>query len=119
MRKLLLVVLPAMLAGVLITACASHPAPRSPGPVILDVRTPAEFASGHLEGAVNIDVTAPDFVDVIAGLPSDGSYVVYCRSGRRSARAAAMMREKGFTDVIDGGAIDQAAEVTGRAEVGG
>ncbi len=72
---------------------------------LIDVRTPEEFAAGHLEGAVNIDAEDPSFVDRIAELPTDGAYVVYCRSGRRSALAATEMRDAGFTDVSDIGGI--------------
>jgi rhodanese-related sulfurtransferase len=72
---------------------------------LIDVRTPEEFAAGHLEGAVNIDAEDPSFADRIAELPTDGAYVVYCRSGRRSALAATAMREAGFTDVSDIGGI--------------
>jgi rhodanese-related sulfurtransferase len=81
--------------------------------VVVDVRTPAEFAEGHLDGAVNIDVSAPGFATVIADLPVAGSYVVYCRSGNRSAQAVAQMEQLGFTDVFDAGGLDQAATSTG------
>lgn len=69
--------------------------------VVLDVRTPEEFAAGHVAGAVNIDVSAPTFADQIAQLPTDATYLVYCRSGNRSAQAAAQMVEAGFVDVYN------------------
>jgi rhodanese-related sulfurtransferase len=69
--------------------------------VVLDVRTPAEYAEGHVPGALNIDVTSPTFAAEIAALPSDVAYVVYCRSGNRSAQAAQMMVNAGFTEVYD------------------
>ena len=69
--------------------------------VVLDVRTPAEFAAGHVAGALNIDVSSPTFDDEIAALPDDGTYVVYCRSGNRSAQAAATMVDAGFEDVYN------------------
>lgn len=68
------------------------------GVVVLDVRTPGEYAEGHLPGAVNIDVEAADFGDRIAELDPDATYAVYCRSGNRSAVALERMREAGFTD---------------------
>lgn len=76
-----------------------------PGVVLIDVRTPAEFAEGHLAGAVNLDIGAPDFADAVAGLRLDGSYAVYCRSGNRSAQALAVMRSSGIEDAVhlDGG----------------
>lgn len=76
------------------------------GRMIIDVRTPAEAAAGMLEGAVNIDIGSADFGDRIASLDRDGSYLLYCRTGNRSAQAASIMRELGFTDVIDAGGFD-------------
>jgi rhodanese-related sulfurtransferase len=69
--------------------------------VVVDVRTPVEYAEGHVAGAVNIDVSDPSFSDEISALDPDATYVVYCRSGNRSADAAAQMVEAGFTDVYD------------------
>ena len=76
------------------------------GRTIVDVRTPAEFAAGHLREARNIDVQAASFDTQISELPKDDGYLVYCRSGNRSAVAVARMKQLGFTDVIDGGAFD-------------
>lgn len=73
----------------------------NPAAVILDVRTPEEFAEGHLDGAVNIDFYAADFQDTLAGLDSSADYVVYCRSGNRSGQTTAMMSELGFASVHD------------------
>ncbi|HEX6248622.1 MAG TPA: rhodanese-like domain-containing protein [Nocardioidaceae bacterium] len=72
---------------------------------VIDVRTPAEFAAGHVEGAENIDVTASTFEEEVAELDKDEEYVVYCQSGNRSADAADAMAELGFTEVVDGGGI--------------
>lgn len=80
--------------------------------VLIDVRTPEEFAEGHLEGAVNINLQGADFEGEIAELDPEGTYVVYCRSGNRSAQAATIMAEAGFTDVRDLGGI-QAWEAAG------
>ena len=76
-----------------------------PAPVLIDVRTPGEFAEGHIEGATLVDYNAPDFRDRIAELDPTASYVIYCRSGNRSAGAREVMTELGFEDVadIDGG----------------
>jgi phage shock protein E len=74
--------------------------------VVIDVRTPAEFAAGHLAGAQNIDVEAGDFATRIASLDKDAKYLLYCRSGRRSAVAAELMAEAGFKDIVDGGGMD-------------
>ncbi len=85
----------------------------APGTVVIDVRTPEEYAAGHLQGARNIDVSSPTFVEVISTLPTDDPYVVYCRTGNRSAQAVAIMRSQGFTDVTDAGGIDEAQVSTG------
>ena len=72
---------------------------------LIDVRTPEEFAQGHLEGAVNMDLEGGQFSAEIAGLPKDAAYMVYCHSGRRSALAAQAMSDAGFSNVYDLGGI--------------
>ena len=75
--------------------------------VVLDVRTPEEFAAGHIDGAVNIDFYAADFQMQLGELDRNASYVMYCRSGNRSATTATIMRGLEFTEVdeIDGGIL--------------
>lgn len=73
--------------------------------VVIDVRTPAEFADGHVARARNIDVEAGDFAARISSLDKSASYLVYCRTGRRSAIAADEMAGAGFADIVDGGGI--------------
>ena len=75
--------------------------------VVLDVRTASEFAEGHLERAINIDYHQSDFVEKAkATLPLDKKIAVYCRSGRRSAGAAARLGEEGYKLVnLKGGII--------------
>jgi len=70
---------------------------------VIDVRTPAELADGMIAGATNIDFQAPDFRDRVATLDRNGKYLVYCRTGNRSAQAAAVMADLGFTDIVDAG----------------
>ncbi len=72
---------------------------------IIDVRSPAEFAEAHVVGALNIDVNGADFSDRIAELDVDEPYLVYCRSGNRSAQAAAEMEDAGIKDIADGGGL--------------
>jgi rhodanese-related sulfurtransferase len=74
---------------------------------VLDVRTPEEFAEGHVAGATLIDFYEPDFAERIAALDRDATYVVYCRSGNRSGQATALMAEQGFSAVhdVDGGVL--------------
>ena len=78
--------------------------------VVIDVRTPAEYAAGHVAGALNIDVEGQDFAASIEELDKDASYLVYCRSGRRSAIAAEQMADAGFTDIADAGGLAELAE---------
>ena len=71
------------------------------GTIVIDVRTPAEFAEGHLEGARNIDIEGTSFSSEIEALDASASYAVYCRSGNRSATAGNMMVAAGITKVVD------------------
>jgi rhodanese-related sulfurtransferase len=67
--------------------------------VVLDVRTPEEFAAGHLKGAQNIDVRQSDFNARIDKLDKKATYVVYCRTNHRSGVATDYMVQKGFKNV--------------------
>ena len=111
----------ALVGGLLLAGCAGSTgasarvdattflrAAGEPGVTVIDVRTPAEFASGHLQGAVNIDIESADFATRIAALDEDGTYAVYCRSGRRSSIAADALLGAGFAHVQDlaGGLAD-------------
>jgi rhodanese-related sulfurtransferase len=79
-----------------------------PGVIVVDVRTPEEFASGHIEGALNIDFNSGNFANEITRLNPSETYAVYCRSGSRSGQAASIMHKAGFHDVsnLNGGVID-------------
>lgn len=68
---------------------------------VIDVRTPEEFEAGHIEGALNINVKAAEFVDEIQKLSKTDTLLVYCRSGRRSAYAAQVMVSFGFRKIYD------------------
>jgi rhodanese-related sulfurtransferase len=85
--------------------------------VIIDVRTPDEFASGHLDGAINIDVQAPDFRERIMALDTEGEYFIYCRSGNRSGQAINQMFQMGFTTMENGGSVAEANSKTGIAVI--
>ena len=67
--------------------------------VVLDVRTPAEFAAGALPGATNLDIQAKDFESRLGRLDRGKSYLVYCRSGNRSTRAVQAMEKMGFRSI--------------------
>lgn len=77
--------------------------------VIVDVRTPQEFAEGHLAGAELLDIYDPAFQDGVDGLDRDGAYLVYCRSGNRSGQAADLMEQLGFTEVYNAGGLESLA----------
>jgi len=69
--------------------------------ILLDVRTPEEFAEGHLEGAINIDFYAADFKQQLAHLNPNQKYMVYCAVGGRSGKTGQMMEEMGFREVYN------------------
>jgi rhodanese-related sulfurtransferase len=75
------------------------------GAFLLDVRSPAEFAEGHLPGAVNVPVQ--ELEATMASLPADRSreIVVYCRSGLRSSKARGLLLKAGFAKVEDLGGM--------------
>jgi len=80
------------------------------GVITLDVRTPGEFAEGHVKGARLIDFQSGNFENEISILDKNATYAVYCRSGNRSGQAVKVMRDAGFTKVfnMNGGVIDWA-----------
>ncbi len=115
MRRILLSIALALGLALGASACATvaEPVALDPATVVIDVRTPAEFASGHLEGAVNIDVQSADFDARISELDPAGDYFVYCRSGNRSGQAIDRMQGLGFGDMTNGGSVENASAVTG------
>ncbi|MBN9162796.1 MAG: rhodanese-like domain-containing protein [Myxococcales bacterium] len=72
------------------------------GAKLVDVRSPAEYAEKHVDGADNVPVDAIAEHDLG---PKDGAIVLYCHSGKRSARAAASLRARGYTRVYDLGGM--------------
>jgi phage shock protein E len=69
--------------------------------VIVDVRTPAEFAAGHIAGAVDIDLNSATFAGEVAKLDPKLPYFVYCHSGNRSAKAVAYMQQHDFGSIYE------------------
>jgi phage shock protein E len=123
MKKTLALVALAFATLFLVTACATAADPAadavvaSQDTVIIDVRTPAEYAGGHLEGAVNIDFQSPDFTATISQLATDGTYIIYCKSGNRAGQAITQMTSLGFTDMMNAGSVAEASNATGIAIV--
>lgn len=128
MRVLVLALATSLL--VLAPACAATPPPVAPaapaaglpdgdpalahklvaaGGLLLDVRTPAEFAERHVEGAVNIPVeeiaARVSEVEKLAGGDKNKPIVVYCKSGRRAAQAKKALMEAGFLQVTNLGGL--------------
>lgn len=74
---------------------------KTQGALLLDVRTPGEYASGHIPGAVNIDFYAPDFAEQIGALDKTRDVFLYCASGNRSGQAMRLLQKAGFRSVKD------------------
>lgn len=72
--------------------------------LLIDVRTPSEFDSGHIAGAVNIPLDQLE--NRLAEIPQSQDVVIYCRSGNRSAQAANILASEGYSSIYDlGGTI--------------
>ena len=68
-----------------------------PAVFLVDVRTPEEYAEGHLRGAANIDWNAPDFLEQVQAVcPKETPVAVYCRTGRRSGEASKKLSQAGY-----------------------
>jgi phage shock protein E len=76
--------------------------------VIIDVRSPAEFAAGHVEGAINIEHTAIAQEIAKAGVGKDDTVLLYCQSGRRSGIALDTLKGLGFSKAQNVGGIEVA-----------
>lgn len=68
-------------------------------PIVIDVRTPEEFAEGHIEGAINVDVKGENFEAELAKLDPEKEYLLHCRSGARSTSAKPTFEKLGFKSV--------------------
>lgn len=119
MKKFLTVLALSFATIFVLTACAPAASPInvSQETVIIDVRTPAEYSAGHLDGAVNIDLQSADFATAIMQLPLDGDYVLYCKSGNRAGQALTQMENMGFTTIVNAGSVADASRATGIAIV--
>ncbi|MFC2063113.1 rhodanese-like domain-containing protein [Chloroflexota bacterium] len=67
--------------------------------IIMDVRTPEEFADGHIENAINLDFYSESFKAELSKLDRNKTYLVYCRTGNRSSSTIDIMSELGFKEV--------------------
>jgi rhodanese-related sulfurtransferase len=117
--KLLVASVIAIFAMSSLTACSnSEPIDMTTIAAVIDVRTPEEFASGHLDGALNIDFQGSMFATEIGALDKSANYVIYCRSGNRAGQAVTYMQDNGFTGTLtNAGSVDEASSATGIAVV--
>lgn len=80
------------------------------GALVRDVRTPEEFADGHLPAAVNVPIDELPArlaeVDTLAGGDKSRPVVVYCASGARAGKARSVLESAGHTRVVNGGGLD-------------
>ena len=108
--KLLVASVIAIFAMSSLTACSnSDPIDMNTIAAVIDVRTPDEFASGHLDGALNFDIQGSMFATEIGALDKSANYVIYCRSGNRAGQAVTYMQDSGFTGVLtNAGSVDEA-----------
>ena len=102
-----------------LAGCATEKVDMATVAAVIDVRTPGEFTSGHLEGALNFDIQGMSFMEEIATLDPDATYLVYCRSGSRAAAAVDMMKSIGIDNVTNLGSVNDALSATDLALVTG
>lgn len=78
-----------------------------PGLLVIDIRTPAEFAEGHIEGAINIDFVDAGFAEAVAGIDTSAPTAFHCRSGGRSGQAESVFEALPFAELyhFSGGSI--------------
>mgnify|MGYP003585913714 CR=1 FL=1 len=72
-----------------------------PNVQLIDVRTPAEYAEGHIANSKNINITGEDFDAQVALLDKSKPVLLYCKSGMRSAKASLRLKELGFENITD------------------
>ena len=77
--------------------------------VVIDVRTPDEWSSGHLENAMNIEWQ--DILNVTNSVTKDEKIYLYCRSGNRSGRATQTLIDAGYSNVTNAGSLKQASDL--------
>lgn len=81
----------------------------SNGALLIDVRTPGEFKSGSVKGAINIPVDS--LTAKVGQIKANSAVVVFCRSGNRSRMAKDILKQLGISNVLDGGTWENVAEI--------
>ncbi len=69
--------------------------------IILDVRTPREFKSGHIEKAILLDYYSKTYTDELKRLDKTKTYLIYCRTGNRTGKTLKMIKNMGFSRVYN------------------
>ena len=77
--------------------------------VVIDVRTPDEWSSGHLENAMNVEWQ--DILNISNSVTKDEKIYLYCRSGNRSGRATQILIDAGYSNVTNAGSLKQASDL--------
>jgi phage shock protein E len=95
-------------AGVLLALAAAHSMAKD---IVIDVRTPQEYAGGHIEGAINIEHGSIAQEISKAGVGKDDTVVLYCQTGRRSGMALETLKGLGFSHASNAGGIAQARQL--------
>ncbi len=85
-------------------------------PIIVDVRSEGEYASGAIDGALNHPLQGLPGTLIDMGIELDEEVIVYCRSGRRSAQAKTLLKQAGFKLVFDGGPMTQLEQILEQPE---
>ena len=80
------------------------------GALLVDVRSEEEFATGHLEGAININWDDTDALVAAIGMRQDRQVVFYCRSGNRAGRAITTLTEKGYSNIFNATGLEALKE---------
>ena len=86
------------------TVSAQNLASTEASVIILDVRMPEEYASSHIDGAVNIDISNDSFADKVAKLSRDNTYIVHCAANvpnGRTAKSLVIMEKLGFENLLN------------------
>ena len=81
--------------------------------IVIDARTPEEYAGGHVEGARLIDFNGGEVADALPSLDRDAEYVVYCHAGGRAGKTVELMHEAGIENATNLGGLEDAAEKLG------
>lgn len=114
LRTILAASIIATLSVIGFSGCAQEKVDMSSYAQVIDVRTPEEYATGHLDGAVLMNIQGPDFANQMETLDKSANYFIYCRSGNRSGQAIEIMKQSGFTgNLVNGGGVEDASALSG------